>query len=131
MPPAAHAGRITDGGFSALVVEDEALIAAGLEGLLQESGATRVVWAPRHDEALSLIGRSEAAFSVAVVDWLLGAHSAEAVVTALVAAGTPVLIYTGTPETVVVPADGRVAVLGKPARDTHLLAAIMRLLGGG
>lgn len=131
MLPVSRSGLTADVAFSALVAEDEALIAVGLEGLLEEMGATSVVWAPRVDEALRLIGTAETPFSVAIVDWLLGSSSADAVVQALVAAGTPVLIYTGAPETITLPPAGRVTVLGKPARETLVAAAVRRLLAGG
>lgn len=131
MLPLSRSGPTSDVAFSALVAEDEALIAVGLEGLLQELGATSVVWAPRVDEALRQVAAAKTPFSVAIVDWLLISTPAEAVVRALVAAGTPVLIYTGAPETIVLPAEGRVTVLGKPARDTLVAAAVRRLLSGG
>lgn len=117
--------------FAALVVEDEGLIAVGLEDLLANLGAERVVWAPRAAEALDAIAAAEPPFAVAIVDWLLGERTAQAVVAALVAAGTPVLVFTGAPETVVLPAGGRVAMIGKPAREAIVAAAVRRLMAGG
>ncbi|TBW40377.1 response regulator [Siculibacillus lacustris] len=116
--------------WTALLVEDEALIAASTEALLFELGATEVRWATTVEEAERQI-ETEAP-TIAVVDWFVGRRTAEPLVNRLADQGVGILLLTGaSPEDIVRPADAEILVLGKPARDAAVAEAIRRLLRRG
>lgn len=114
-------------GWSALIVEDEALIAAALEGLLAELGATRIGWACTAEDADRLVAAGS--YSLAVVDWFLGRQTSAGLVERLGAEGMGVLVLSGAGrDEVVVGEHVRWTFLGKPAVDGDVARAVAELL---
>ena len=113
--------------FTALVVEDEVLIAFNMLDCLNDLGAVDVV--VTHDLPSALRHLSERQFDVAVVDWILGKETSDAVVHAMNASGRKAVIATGVhaqavPEAIRL----RNTVISKPFQTETLNAAILESL---
>lgn len=79
--------------FTALVVEDNMLIAMDAEEALLELGASQVQLCPNVASALDCIGKT--AFDVALLDVNLGDETSEAIAMVLRERGTPFIMTTG------------------------------------
>ena len=113
--------------WTVLILEDEAIIAAAMDGLLRELGAAHVVWARAEAEANQFLAGGDIA--VAVVDWCLGRQTTRGLIERMWEARVPVLVITGAaPDAIDLPDAIRPIVLGKPASDRDIARALARLL---
>jgi DNA-binding NtrC family response regulator len=111
---------------SILIVEDEPLIALGVHGALNRSGAS-ILSASTVREATRLIGYAE--ISAAVVDVRLGDEDASQICKLLARRNIPFVFYTGQPGTAPLLGEWpRVQVLKKPAPFEQIAAALARVL---
>jgi CheY-like chemotaxis protein len=119
----------TDQFHTVLLVENEALIALDLEGMLLSAGARRVHHAMSSLEALDWLQHDRA--DLAVLDLFVSDGSSARVAERLRDMGTPYIIHSGhthdsAPD---VAAFGNAIWLSKPCTQAELLAAIQRSLG--
>lgn len=115
--------EIIPGDWTALVVEDEPIIAFDLETRLIRLGATRVEVARDEAEATELLRGF--CPTVAVVDWFLRRSTASDLITALAAQAIEIVVLTGAHRTTIeLPAGADVPVVSKPVADP-LLASIV------
>jgi DNA-binding response OmpR family regulator len=119
-----------DGGLQGrrvLVVEDEALLAMELDGVLRQQGCTVLGPAATVDRAVALIGagRPEAA----LLDLNLDGRSALPVAAALNARGVPFLVVSGYGEAQSrAPELSRAPRLAKPVHPSKLVRKLVRKL---
>lgn len=92
-PPEAPRSRRRPESFSALLVEDNAIIALDLDDLLREAGATDVTLASSVSEALAALERGRP--DVALLDVNLGSETSLAVAERLAEMAVPVLFSSG------------------------------------
>lgn len=119
----------TPANFTALVVEDEVLIAFTMLDCLNDLGAVDVVVA--HDLGTALQHLAERQFDVAVVDWILGKQTSDAIVQAMNNAGRRVVIATGLhAEAVPEPIRERNTIIYKPFQTETFNAAVVESLSG-
>jgi CheY-like chemotaxis protein len=109
-----------------LVVEDEPLVAMGIEDLLGSIGA-RVV-GPAASVAKALDLAAAGGFDGALLDVNLRGESVRPVADALAAAGTPFVFVTGHGAEGLPEAHRHRPVLAKPFRDAELAAIVERHL---
>ncbi|MBY0612205.1 MAG: hypothetical protein K2P80_08465 [Beijerinckiaceae bacterium] len=115
--------------FTALVVEDEVLIAFTMLDCLNDLGAAEVVVA--HDLATALQHLAERQFDVAVVDWILGKQTSDPIVQAMNDVGRLVVIATGLhAEAVPEPIRERNTIIYKPFQIETFNEAIVGSLSG-
>lgn len=108
-------------GVTALVVEDESLVALDVGATLAEAGATVVGIAVSCDEALSIIERERV--SAAVLDVNLGDETSRRVAERLAAERIPFVFHTS--QTVRDrPAWMAAPIVSKPCSRVELLAAV-------
>lgn len=113
--------------WSALVIEDEMIIAGAIEDLLVALGAVEVLVS--HSAAAAAEAVRTGRFTVAVVDWHLGGSTAAPLVASLNEAGTGVVLVTGADlEVVRESAEPGTIILEKPYRDQELADAVRRAL---
>lgn len=113
--------------WSALVIEDEMIIAGAMEDLLLGLGASEVVVC--HSAAAAAESVKSGHFAVAVVDWHLGGSTAAPLVGTLRESGAGVVLVTGADLGLVREAAGSGAfILEKPYRDQELVQAVRRAL---
>ena len=111
---------------SALVVEDDIVIAMLAETMLQQLGYGAVLTAGTADQALTLLRTRRV--DVAVIDINLGDHSSEQVALRLAALGVPTLVTTGYSESDSVPESLRALQrLCKPYTQGELAGALGRI----
>jgi CheY-like chemotaxis protein len=114
--------------FSALVVEDNMLIAMDAEEALQELGASAVKLCPNVASALDSI--AAAPFDVALLDVSLGNETSEAIAEALRAHGTPFVVTTGFGDYISdISAYAGAPVLTKPYAPAALSQALAQVMG--
>ncbi len=114
--------------FSALVVEDNMLIAMDAEEALQELGAAAVKLCPNVASALDSI--AAARFDVALLDVSLGDETSEAIAVALRAHGTPFVVTTGFGDYIRdISAYAGAPVLTKPYAPAALSQALAQVMG--
>lgn len=111
-----------------LLVENEALIALDLEGMLLSAGAERVHHTVSANDALDWLQRDTA--DVAILDLFVSDGSSARVAERLRSVGTPFVIYSGhTHDSAPGAADfGDAIWLPKPCSQSELLLAIERSL---
>ncbi len=113
-------------GVRVLVVEDEVLLAADLEMLLEDRGCAIVGPAHKLDDGLRLA--REAAIDCAVLDLNLSEGRSDAIADALAGRGVPLLFLTGHTR-VQLPERHRAApLLSKPFREAELFSRLQELL---
>jgi DNA-binding response OmpR family regulator len=113
--------------WTALVVEDEVMIATSIEDIVGELGAREVVVLRSPEAAVREAARRT--HDLAIVDWRLGGRTAEALVRLLDAAGTDVLLVTGMhPEDLADMTVLGIPILEKPFRDDVLAATIRAIM---
>jgi len=118
-------------GQDILIVEDQALIALDVEGLLLGLGARECWMVPSVAEALTLLETTKP--SLAVVDFNLGHETAEVVADKLGALAVPFVFFTGYGEDLRVPERFRgIPIVSKPVVTETLLAKLAQAqLGKG
>lgn len=110
--------------LSVLIVEDDAIVALGLAFAAEDVGATVVGPAASAVEALTLLGQGPV--DAAILDVNLADRDMTPVAIALIEAGVPFLVHTGTG----LPADLAAAfpelpVVRKPVNPTNVLARLL------
>ncbi len=114
-------------GKSALIVEDQLLIALDLEMILEQAGLEVIGVARSTAEALRVLaGRLP---DVAVLDVDLGGETSEALARELVARGVPFAFATGYTATPEQPAGATAEVVRKPYDAAEIRSVLARLLG--
>jgi CheY-like chemotaxis protein len=109
-----------------LVVEDEALVAMGIEDALTDLGMRMVGPAASVDKALDLVAAG--GFDGALLDVNLRGESVRPVADALAASGTPFVFVTGHGPEGLPEAHRHRPTLAKPFRDADLAEAVRRHL---
>jgi CheY-like chemotaxis protein len=113
-------------GRSFLVVEDEMLIFLMIEEMMIENGCAAVTVAPSVSQALGLIGT--VAFDAATLDLNLNGVKSFPVADALEARRVPFVFITGYSESMLDARYSAHPMLGKPFRESALVAALTKLL---
>lgn len=112
-------------GKSVLIIEDEALIAFGVESCLLDAGAAIVKIANSMATAQSALEQG-IPFDAAIVDLVLTDENASPLVQILSERGIPVVISTGADIDLGHPALGRAAAfLQKPYDESELIEALI------
>jgi len=127
-PPAAelHAAPMPD---TALVVEDDLVIALLAESMLQQLGCSHVITVGTADDALRQLRQQS--IGLVLLDVNLGDHSSEPVAQRLIELGIPTIVTTGYSDTDSVPEPlRRLRRLCKPYTKTELALLIPRVMAG-
>jgi CheY-like chemotaxis protein len=112
-------------GQEILIVEDQALIALDMEGLLLGLGARECWLVPSVSDALKLLDTTR--LTLAVVDFNLGHETSEAVADRLTALAVPFVFFTGYGERLLLPDRfAGVPIVSKPIVTETLLAKIAK-----
>ena len=111
-------------GLQVLLVEDEPIIALGLQSALEQAGAQAVSLAHTVAQAMTLMDRSS--FDVAVLDFRLERETSTPVAVRLSQVNVPYLFHTSAPNE---PASFHpgVPIMHKPTRPEQLIAAVAAL----
>lgn len=110
-------------GQDILIVEDQALIALDLEGLLLGLGAKECWMAPNVRDSLTLLETTK--ITLAVVDFNLGEETAEAVAQRLGELAVPFVFFTGYGQGLKLPERFRaIPIVSKPIVTETLLAKL-------
>ncbi|MBB4002798.1 HWE histidine kinase domain-containing protein [Aurantimonas endophytica] len=116
-------------GLSALIVEDNMIIALDAEQILLDAGLAKVFTAASVADALAIIDAE--AVDMAMLDVNLGSETSFALVGPLNRKNIPFIFVTGYGEALDLPADaGAVESIKKPFADHQMLAALARAKGG-
>jgi DNA-binding response OmpR family regulator len=113
------------GGYFILVVDDEPLIAMGLNEVLRDAGAAVLT---AHDLSAALEAVVKGSVSAAILDVQLGSSDCGAVCTALSLQEVPFLFFTGFDSHDVLKEWASVPTLAKPTGEAELLASLQALL---
>lgn len=116
--------REIGGVASALIVEDEPMIALDLEAILKDLGFTSTTLAMSVDRALAVLAGES--FHLVLVDYKLGEETAEPVLEALARSGTPFIIVTGYSRATFAGLT-EAPILGKPVTRASLSEALSAL----
>lgn len=111
-----------EAGFTALVVEDEPLIALDTEDMLREMGASDVRIIDRLDDARAQLGACN--FGIVVFDLDLGGVSTEALVGDYAARGCAAIVVSGSDQRPAALAASGVRMLTKPINPAELRGAL-------
>lgn len=115
--------EVVSGLWTALIVEDEPIIAHDLEMRLIRLGAAQVGVACTAAEASALLETFTP--TVAVVDWHLGRSTAAELIEELTAASIEIVVLTGVNRAILeLPAGADVPVLSKPSADRVLTPVV-------
>ena len=112
-----------------LVVEDEFLIALGLELILQDAGYHVLEPVTTIEEALAVVATQPA--DLALLDVNLAGHQVYPVADALASKNVPYIFLSGCEESDLPPRFAGVRLLVKPFSADKLLNAIRQVLGDG
>jgi DNA-binding response OmpR family regulator len=113
------------GGYSILVVDDEPLIAIGLNEALRDAGAEVVT---AHDLTTALEAALNSTVSAAILDVQLGTTDCGPVCAALTSQEVPFMFLTGFDSHDVLKEWASVPTLAKPTGEAELLASVEALL---
>ena len=116
------AGPEIEAGFTALVVEDEPLIALDTEDMLRELGASDVRIIDHIEDARAQL--AEARYGVVVFDLDLGGVSTEALVTDYAARGHKAIVVSGSDREPPSLVGAGVRMLTKPIDPAQLRGAL-------
>ncbi|SEH13098.1 Bacteriophytochrome (light-regulated signal transduction histidine kinase) [Sphingopyxis sp. YR583] len=117
-------------GRTALLVEDQMLIAIDLEQILEEAGVRILATLTTSRDAIEFLSRHRPDF--AVLDVNLGSETSEAIARTLMVQGSPFLFATGYGDDGAIPDDlARVPVVRKPFERDAILAELGALIGPG
>lgn len=110
--------------LSVLIVEDDAMVALGLAFAAEDIGATVIGPAASTIEALTLLG--QAIVDAAIIDVNLADRDVTPVAIALIEAGVPFLVHSGTglPDELAA-AFPALPVLKKPDNPVNVLARLL------
>lgn len=111
-------------GYSILVVEDEPIVAVGLQGILEGAGAA-VIKAASAGEALCVVNRVE--LSAAVLDYGQGVAGGQATARRLTTLDIPFVFWSGR-DLSRYAAWPNAPVVSKPARQAEIVSTLHRLL---
>lgn len=118
------------GGVSALLVEDQVLIAMDAEAILSDAGITEVVTANSSADALAKLRDFKP--DIAVLDINLGTGTSVPVAEELIRRGIPFLFTTGYNERSILPENMKnIPVVSKPYDSQSLLAALRNRIVNG
>ena len=112
-------------GLQVLLVEDEAIIALGLQSALEQAGAHAVSLAHTVAQAMTLLDRPS--FDVAVLDFRLERETSIPVAARLTQLNIPYLFHTSAPGEPAALHPG-IPIMDKPTRPEQLIAAIAALV---
>lgn len=113
-----------------LIVEDEAMIAFDLEGIVRDSGGDVAALCLDLDTAMQTA--SGAQFDVAILDYNIGGRTVDPVAEILRNRGIPFVFNTALAEQVeLTKRYGPVEVCRKPVHESELVKALCRVLTGG
>ena len=112
----------SQGGFTALIVEDEPLIALDTEDMLRELGASDVRIIDHIEEAKAHL--DDCHFGVVVFDLDLGGVSTETLVTDYAALGCKAIVVSGSDRAPPSLASSGVRMLTKPIKPAELRGAL-------
>jgi CheY-like chemotaxis protein len=115
-------------GLRVLVVEDEAVVALMIEGMLQDLGCTIAASAARLADALEIAATAE--IDLALLDVNLAGQPVFPVAEILVGREIPLVFSTGYGARVLPPEFTRFPVLGKPFSARELHQTIASVVGG-
>jgi CheY-like chemotaxis protein len=110
-----------------LVVEDEVVVAIGLEGMLAELGHEVVATAGRLDRALAAARKGD--FDLAILDLNIRGQDTYAVAEVVTGRGIPLIFATGYESTRLRPPYGDGFVLQKPYMQSELREMIAAAIG--
>jgi DNA-binding response OmpR family regulator len=113
------------GGYSILVVDDEPLIAIGLNDALRDAGAEVLT---AHDLTTALEAAVNRSVSAAILDVQLGGADCGAVCAALTSQDVPFMFLTGFDSHDVLKEWASIPTLAKPTGEAELLASVEALL---
>jgi DNA-binding response OmpR family regulator len=113
------------GGYSILVVDDEPLIAIGLNDALRDAGAEVLT---AHNLTTALEAAVNSSVSAAILDVQLGASDCGAVCAALTSQEVPFMFLTGFDSHNILKEWASVPTLAKPTGEAELLASLEALL---
>jgi response regulator RpfG family c-di-GMP phosphodiesterase len=113
------------GGYSILVVDDEPLIAIGLNDALRDAGAEVLT---AHDLTTALEAAVNSSVSAAILDVQLGASDCGAVCAALTSQEVPFMFLTGFDSHDVLKEWASIPTLAKPTGEAELVARVEALL---
>jgi DNA-binding response OmpR family regulator len=113
------------GGYSILVVDDEPLIAIGLNEALRDAGAEVLT---AHDLTTALEAAVNSSVSAAILDVQLGAADCGAVCAALTSQEVPFMFLTGFDSHDVLKEWASIPTLAKPTGEAELVASVEALL---
>src|SRR5262245_26233840 len=113
------------GGYSILVVDDEPLIAIGLNDALRDAGAEVLT---AHDLSTALEAAVNSEVSAAILDVQLGSADCGAVCAALTLQDVPFMFLTGFDSHDVLREWASIPTLAKPTGEAELLASVEALL---
>ena len=109
-----------------LIIEDEALIALDLQGLLEEHGATSFDFASTEAEAVEAAKARRPDFITSDVKLRVGSGPKAVEVIRELFGPVPVVFITGTPEACIC-SDPSALVFGKPMKDAAITTAFRNL----
>lgn len=107
-----------------LIVEDEPIVAMGLEDLIDDAGG-RSLSAERLDKALSLLAAH--AFDLAILDINVHGHHSYPVAAALMELGVPFIFATGYGDTLHPPEFAGVPTVMKPYNQVDIERALGKI----
>lgn len=113
------------GGYFILVVDDEPLIAIGLNDALRDAGAEVLT---AHDLSTALEAAANSSVSAAILDVQLGAADCGAVCAALTLQEVPFMFLTGFDSHDILNEWASIPILAKPTGEAELLASVEALL---
>jgi DNA-binding response OmpR family regulator len=113
------------GGYFILVVDDEPLIAIGLNDALRDAGAEVLT---AHDLSTALEAAVNSSVSAAILDVQLGAADCGAVCAALTSQEVPFMFLTGFDSHDILNEWASIPILVKPTGEAELLASVEALL---
>jgi CheY-like chemotaxis protein len=115
-------------GKTALLIEDQMLIAIDLEQILEEAGVSILATLTTSRDAIDFLSRHRPDF--AVLDVNLGSETSEAIARTLMEQGSPFLFATGYGDDGAIPDDlANVPVVRKPFERDAILGQLGVLMG--
>lgn len=111
-----------------LLVEDQMLIAADVEAMLEENGILKVTASPSVADAMKRLKDFNP--DVAILDVNLGTGTSLPIAEELQRRNVPFVFATGYSDRSIIPASFSAPVVRKPYEAAALIAAMRKVLGG-
>ena len=121
---------MTDAPLKVLIVEDEALLAMELEGLIEEAGHAVVGWATSSSEARALVDTTDADLAFLDVNLTDGPTGVDVAEYIRASGASTVVFLTANPKRLPEHFAGAVGVIAKPFTMTGLMGALRYLHEG-